>query len=232
MRAFIIGTILFLSACNSDTTTVQKVPYTDPAVTAKLNALTEALAAATHEDAQRFALLQVVGKVNGLRNAAGVSVADFGPCANMGTFQGRGGSDSSNPLASNFEIYLTCTGYTTSYNEATGLHDYPKYAAWSEPNCQGTMYIITDVPQDTMSLAALENGLVMLDPLNNVVVTTQQGSSPESVQIQSSSNLQASVACGGPSDIETRMVISTVPYTNQTGAAESLVPGSWTIASP
>lgn len=88
MRAFIIGMILFLSACNGDTTTVQKVPYTDPAVTAKLNALTEALAAATHNQAEQFKKVQLEGPIgisHSSRDTFAISNGiDFGPCTDAG----------------------------------------------------------------------------------------------------------------------------------------------------
>lgn len=238
MRSLIIGMILFLSACNQGTT---NIPYTDPSVTAKIDALTQALAAATHGEAQKFSELQIVGVVRGQINAAGVAV-DFGPCANMGIFQGLGGSDSGNPLHSQFEIYKQianaqtgCPASITSYNETTGLHDRLPYAAWDDGVCGkngGTMYVETDIPQNSMNLSALENILVMMspDPTDNTVYASPGNSVPQPLQIQSSFN-----ALGGQCfpDVETRMVIPMFKNdVHVTGIPDSLVPGSWTKVAP
>ena len=239
MKFTIFGLMLFLAACNGSTSSAP-----DPEIAAlksQVQNLTEALAAATHADAQKFANLQIIGQVRGpLSMDAGRAItASFGPCASMGVYQGQGGSDSANPLHSQFEIYKQiadattgCPASTTSYNEVTGLHDRLLYAAWDGPNCTGTLYVETDVPQNTMSLAALENILLMMspDPADSTVYASAAGSTPQAIQIQSSYN-----AAGGEclADIETRMVIPMVVNDVQvTGVPDSLVPGSWSKVSP
>lgn len=237
MRSLIVGFVILLAGCNQGT---NNIPYSDPALVAKVDNLSKALAAATHlqaEQALSIGKLQLIGKVHGQVNATGITISDFGPCADMGIYSGQGGSDSSNPLASQFEIYkhsatANCPGSTTSFNETTGLHDRLKFAAWDGPNCTGTMYVETDIPQNSMSLEAMENILVIMspDPSDNTVYATQAGSIPEPIQIQSSFNASGGL-CG--TDVETRMVIGFVKNDpHVTGYPDSLVPGSWSRVSP
>lgn len=236
MKTYLLALVVFLAGCNQGT---NNVPYSDPALVAKVDALTKALAAETHARAEAIARLQLIGKVRGQINAAGLAIADFGPCTDMGIYSGQGGSDSANPLASQFEIYKQtasngCPGSTTSYNETTGLHDRLIYAAWDQPNCQGTMYVETDIPQNSMSLTALEGILVMMspDPNDNSVYASQAGSSPNLIHIQSAMN----GSIGGrvcASDVEDRMGIAMIKNDfHVTGVPDSLVPGSWTKVSP
>lgn len=242
MKFTIFGLMLFLAACNGSSSS-QPDPRVD-ALQAQIDSLTQTLAAATHENAQKFANIQIIGQVSGqLSMDVGRAItASFGPCSNMGIYQGQGGSDSASPLKSQFEIYKQiansqtgCPASMTSYNETTGFHDRLPYAVWDEPGCSeggGNIYVETDVPQNTMSLSALQNILVMMgpEPSDNTVYASQAGSTPEPIQVQSSFNVLAGIC---DSDIETRMVIPMFKNNVQvTGVPDSLIPGSWSKTSP
>lgn len=212
---------------------------------------TKAIADATAEQAQQatqLSKLQLIGKVKGSANeehgqfrTSAVSTVSFGPCTDMGIYQGQGGSDSANPLQSQFEIYKQtadaqtgCPGSITSYNETTGLHDRLPFAGWDGPNCTGTMYVMTDTPQDTMSLSALEGILVMMspDPSDNSVYSSTAGSTPQSVQIQSSMN-GAPTAQICQASVSIHMAIAMTKNSTQvSGVPNFLVPGSWSRVSP
>lgn len=248
MRALIIGFVIFLAACNGSGNSTPGITQADiQAAIAPLQSQVDGLQAENDKLKAGQAKLALIGKLHGVStDAVGRTVdavgnpVSFGPCTDMGLYQGQGGTDSANPLASQFEIYKQtadaqsgCPGATTSYNETTGLHDRLIYAVWDEPDCKGNMYVITDVPKDTMSVAALEEILVIMSPdiTDNTVFASEKGSTPQPIQIQSSFNI-AGGACSSP-DIEIRMVIKMIVNdTHITGVPNSLVPGSWSRVAP
>ncbi len=134
-----------------------------------------------------------------------------------------------------FDIYKNCMGYLASYNEVTGLHDKPPYAAWDGPNCTGNLLIITDVPGDGMNVGAMEGGMVFSSPLpgDTTVYQIVAGQTPQSVQIQSSINTDPTGnSCSSP-DIEVRMVMfATKNDGSVNGVPDSLLPESWTQVAP
>lgn len=190
-----------------------------------------------------LARLPLIGKVKGqVSMDTGLAVAaDFGPCADMGIYSGQGGSDSANPLQSQFEIYKQtadtqtgCPGATTSYNETTGFHDRLPFAYWSAPNCKGVMYVSTDTPSFTMSLAALEGILVMKspDPADDHVYASAAGSSPQTVTIQSNMNGAPGGQVCGNGAASIHGIAMPLNETQTTGVPDSLVPGSWSRVAP
>src|SRR5690348_9793951 len=121
MRALIIGMILFLSACNGSDKTVQ-VPYSDPAFVAKVDSLTKALAAATHEDAaqaEKLSSIQLFATVNEPVSADHVVEAiDFGPCSGPGV---KTGATEKNGLDEQTQVFkqtpsTTCPGAYAEYD--------------------------------------------------------------------------------------------------------------------
>lgn len=243
MRMLIIGFVVFLAACNSSGVSQQTVDSDIQTSMAKLQAQVTALQASNDALKAGQAKLTLIGKLHGVTTDAIGRMVDavgnplsFGPCADMGLYSGQGGSDSANPLASQFEIYKqtasgTCPGATTSYNETTGLHDRLKFAAWAQPNCQGTLYVETDTV-NSMSLNALEGILVILspDPADNTVYASQAGSVPQSIQIQSAFNFTGGLC---QPDSELRMVIPLFKNDFQvSGVPDALIPGSWSRVAP
>lgn len=240
--------ILFaLTACNGSSNSSapdSNVATPDPDVATlktQVRNLTLALAATTHEDAQRFAKLQLVGQAHGVASdervmaigqAAAVS-PNFGPCTDMGTLIGRGGKDSNIPLASALESFQTCTGYAYTVSALDGTIQGPPYAAWDQPNCQGNLLIITDIPGDGFNPQVVNNGVVFTDPTSGQVLMITAGTAPQSFQIQSAMNLgPGGGVCGSP-DIETRMVVTTKPNdVSITGVQSEPIPLPISITAP
>lgn len=167
MRTLILGVFLFLAACNGSDTTqvVQKVPYSDPALVAKVDALTKALASATAaqaQQAQALGKLQLIGKVHGTASAervlaigrAAAVAANFGPCTDMGVLIGRSGG--ATPMSGNVQSFQTCQGYEYSVDSNTGTILPLIAIEWSDANCTGTPY--SSVGQIPAQLAS--NGAV------------------------------------------------------------------------
>lgn len=247
MRIVLLMILALLAGCNSSDddssfATQQQVSAIPNEATA-----VAALRAQVTEMQTKLADLQVIGKLKG--QSAGLSPSDFrtmgelsatpvsfGPCTNMGIFQGRGGSDTADPLRSQFEVYKTvgCTsnnGAFTSYNDITGQHDVPPYLAWDGPNCHGNLYIETDVPQNTFPGAILSGGIVFMNPIDGLAYWIQGGQTPASITIQSALNTSPGGGCSP--DIETRMTVLAIRNDiTQSGIPDSLVPGSWTQVAP
>lgn len=236
--------LLALVGCNGSSTDTDAAPADNDSQYATHAQLSQALAAVSGLKAQ-MADVQIIGKlktsasrtdsVGRVIDAQGNAVS-FGPCPDMGVFQGRGGSDTANPLTSQFEVYKTAgcsgipSGVFTSYNDVTGLHDVPPYAVWDGPNCTGNMYIETDVPQNTFPGAVLSGGVVFTSPIDGKAYWMQGGQSPHPIAIQSAINTRGG-SCGP--DVETRVSVTAIPNdVNQSGVPDSLVPNSWTQASP
>lgn len=181
--------------------------------------------------------LQFEGKLNTVVVAHGVltraitQAVSFGTCPDMGLFQGRGGSDTPDTISSQFETYKQCTGYFYTISDFTGVLDVPPFVAWDQPNCQGTAYIETDVPQNTINSQVLKGGYVFQSPANpSITYAVTAGQTPQPVMIQSALNTRGGV-CGA--DVETRTVVSAVVNNSAiTGVPNSLVPGTWTNGVP
>lgn len=244
MRIIIVSLVLFLSACNDSGTTevVKKVPYSDPALVAKVDALTKALAAATAVEAQQalsISKLQIIGKAHGIATAertlaigqAAAASPDFGPCTDMGVLVGRG-VNVVNPLAATIESFQTCTGYSYTVSVLDGKIQPPFYVAWLEPNCQGDPVIETDIPGNGFNPQMYATGVVFSNPIDGTVHYIPANSSPVSVQIQSAmNNGPGGGSCGV--DVETRMVI--VAPSNDpsvTGVPSEQISGTITLSSP
>ena len=230
MRALIIGTILFLSACNGSTTT--NVPYSDPALVAKVDSLTKALAAATHESAQKFSKLQLVGQAHGIASAertmaigqAAVVSPNFGPCTDMGVLIGRSGG--SNAMTGNIQSFQTCVGYEYSVDSNTGDIAPLQSMEWDGPNCTGNVYAtFTDLPLQTIASGAVftvqTTGAVMM------VVPGTQVVHPVIVSAEGGG------ACQNLSSTGTDIVYPVQANdTSVTGVPNSEIPVPYTIGAP
>lgn len=248
MRSFVIVLFSLLAACNESSNTVTPDP-----------SLTQIQALQTQVDnlSAQVKQLQLIGRPVGqvaktdqvaqfrmlgeptLAPAASTGPApvtgQFGPCADMGVLQGRGGSDTSNPLLSQFEIYKNCVNETYSISTTTGLLDIPPYLAWDGPNCTGNSYLEMDVPQNTMNQDAIKSGLVVQSPLPNdssVFEINSTKNPPKTIMIQSALNTRPGSA-GCQTDQEMRLVVLLIPNATQsTGAPNSMIPGTWTTTAP
>lgn len=237
MRSFIVVLMFALTACNgSDTTPVVAGPT-----------LAQFQAAQAQIDAlnKQMKQLQLIGHVNGgapvSRDTRSImamqgeptitKAVSFGPCADMGVLQGRGGSDTGSPLSSQFETYKTCMGYTYSISSLTGLLDVPPFLTWDGPNCTGNAYLEMDVPQNTMNADAVKNGIVFQSPIDaTVVYEIPAGEQPQQIMIQSAINTRGGI-CGA--DQEVRLVVHAISNNiSVTGIPNSMIPGTWTTGAP
>lgn len=233
MKFTIFGLMLFLAACNG--TTVQQVPYSDPALVAKVAALTQALAAATHEQAMQaksLSSLQLIGKAHGTASAervlaigrAAVTPPNFGPCANMGVLIGRSGG--SNAMTGNVQSFQTCSGYEYSVDSNTGTIEPLQSMEWDGPNCTGNVYApFADLPLQTIATGAVfavqtTGAIVMVVPgtqvVHPVIVSVEGGGVCQSLS-SSGTDVVYEVKANDPSI---------------TGVPNSAIPVPYTIGAP
>src|SRR5690348_2278540 len=121
MRTFIIGLMVFLAACNQGTT---QVPYSDPTLVAKVDSLTQALADATHveaQQAQKISELRIVGHTFTAEKLGRYGIAtDALPisqtCSDMGVLIGFVNSNGqpANALSAIGQVFEQCNGYLYS----------------------------------------------------------------------------------------------------------------------
>lgn len=250
MRIALLMILALLAGCNGSSDNDSALQQQISAIPNEATAV-QALKTEVSSLTSKVSELQLIGKIKGQtldaspdafrtmgEFAQGVNAVSFGPCTNMGIFQGRGGSDTADPLRSQFEVYKTAgcagnaNGIFTSYNDVTGLHDIPPYMAWDGPNCTGNLYIETDVPQNTFPGAILSGGIVFTNPIDGLAYWIQGNQTPEPITIQSALNTSSPANTCGP-DIETRMAVHAIRNdASQSGIPDSLVPGSWTTVAP
>lgn len=238
LKYLLFLTLFALVACNGSTT--QQVPYSDPTLVAKVDALTLALAAATHEDAQKFSSLKIIGQAHGVASAErtmaiGQAVSpNFGPCTDMGTLIGFVATDSaaaSDPLSATYEAFKTCMGYTYEAQVGPGTIRSAPRIFFGTPNCDpnGPMYE-WEAAGAAYNTQTLQGGVVFLSPVDDSTqLMVAAGQTPQSVQFQTVM-LDADHVC--QPDMETQLVYSVSAYQLQTTGVASKSVGSFTLASP
>lgn len=244
MCKYIICLFLILAGCNSDDdsslVTKAQLPPNESTQIAALQAEVSSL----QNSIKQIQLIgkpigQAIAQTDSVRSfrmlgeptlAPGAVTGQFGPCADMGVLQGRGGSDTGDALDSQFEIFKQCTGYSYSISNLTGLLDIPPYLTWDGPNCTGNAYLEMDIPQNTMNADAVKNGLVFQSPVDSTVYEIPAGEQPQQIMIQSAINTRGGM-CGA--DQELRLVIHAIPNnTSITGVPNSMIPNTWTTVAP
>lgn len=218
MRALVIGMILFLSACNQGTT---QVPYSDPALVAKVDSLTKALSAATHEQAlmsAKFNSIQLIGPSgqSGVLTRS-VNAVDFGPCPDAGIKSGSTG----NGLDEVTQIFkqsptTTCPGVYAEYDVATGNLHVAQRLFYTSSNCTGQAYV-WDAGGNGIDSQKTSAGVAFMSPSTEGEMWVAPGTLPAPTSIQSA----FSTGTGGCiSDVETQTMWAAVP----TDTATSGVP--------
>lgn len=246
MRSLIIGLVVFLTACNGSTTEVQKVPYTDPQVTAKIDALTQALADATHAQAQEAVSLRkltLIGKVHGVstesirmqgefRTEAVSTASNFGPCTDMGVlvgFTNTGNNTGAGALSASYQAFKTCSGYLYETSVQNGDIKQASRIFWDGPNCTGNQleWESGGAGYNTQSLV---NGVVFISPVDGTTqLMVRSNQTPQPILIQSA---WVSSNPGCQSDIETQLMYQVTPNdVNVTGVPNKTV-GNFSLVAP
>jgi len=233
--------VLFLAACNGSTT--NNVPYTDPAVTAKLDALTQALAAATHAQAEETASLNkltLIGKAHGVtdsirmqgefRTDAVSNGVSFGPCADMGVLVGftSGGNNAADPLTASYQAFKQCTGYYYETQVETGALSVGARIFWDGPNCTGNEYE-WEAGGAGYNTQTLQNGVVFLSPVDNSPLMVAAGQIPKPVMIQS---VWVASNPGCQVDQETQLLYSVEPNNISITGVPVSVGSNFQLAAP
>lgn len=241
MKFTIFGLMLFLAACNGSTEVVQKVPYSDPALVAKIAALTQALAAATHVQAQQvesISKLQLIGKVHGVASAermmaigqAALISPNFGPCTDMGVLVGftNGQGRPADALTATGQDFKQCTGYQYAVDIQTGTLASAERVFWDGPNCTGNM-IVWQSAGSGYNTAALQGGVVFLSPVDGTPLMVKSGQTPKPIMIQSA---WISENPGCQSDVETQLMYQvSANDTSVSGIPDNGV-GSYQLGAP
>lgn len=190
MRILIIGFAVFLSACNGSSTS------TPDNTQAKLDKLTQALAAATHIQAQQtdtISKLQLFGKPSGVTAervmaiGAAAQTINFGPCADMGVKVGS--IYKSGPLDEQFQAFKQtktdiCPGVYAEYEVKTGnLRQAPRIF-FDGPNCTGNAFEWDSGGQgyDRQKLAS---GVSFISPFDGSLMWVAPGTQPINTQVAS-----------------------------------------------
>lgn len=214
MRSLIIGFVILLAGCNQGT---NNVPYSDPALVAKVDNLTKALAAATHETAQiarSTKRLNLVGTVNGVATAervlaigqAAVITPNFGPCTDLGIMEGQEFISGNGPLGALYQAFHNCTGNHTEYNPDTGIMKTANRVYFTSPDCSGTEYQwqAGGAGYDSQTL---NDGLVYVSPFSGKDMWVQPGQTIQMVQA-GSVYIVANGACSTDADFQPMWVAS------------------------
>ena len=244
MKFTIFGLMLFLAACNGSGTTevVQKVPYSDPALVAKIAALTQALAAATHESAQKFSELSIVGKsasssskMQGeFRQEAVSNGINFGPCTGMGVLVGFINADGvpANALSALGQVFHQCTGYMYSTYISDGTLVPAPRVYWDGPCVNGVPTgnpIEWEAAGNGYNTSSLQNGVVFASPVDKTPLMVEAGQTPQPILIQS---VWVSSSPGCQSDVEIQNMYTVVPNDYTISGVPSAGVGKFQLGSP
>lgn len=217
--AFTVYFLVLLAGCNQGTT---QVPYSDPALVAKVDALTKALAAATHDSTQKFASLTIIGKSGLVSMDAGGLVFNFGPCPDMGVLVGRGtqiNNPTGDPLSANIEAFHQCTGYDYNTVLGSGTIGTAPRLFWDGPNCTGNM-LEWEAGGQGFNSQTLQDGVVFLSPVDGTPLMVKSGQTAQMIMMQSVWVLSNP---GCQSDIEPQLMYFVTPNdVNVTGVPIAL----------
>ena len=235
MKFTIFGLLLFLAACNGSTEVVQKVPYSDPALVAKIAALTQALAAATHEDAQRFDKLQLVGRAHGVASAertlaigqAAVVPPNFGPCTDMGVLEGETTDQGNGTLGATYQAFKNCMGIHAEYAVDTGDLKIANRVYFTSSDCSG-LPVVWQAGGQGYNSQILNDGVVFISPVDGKDYLVPPLQSPQITQVGSVYVVVQGV-CETDGDLQPMW--TTVPNdTSKSGVPTSV--GAYHITSP
>lgn len=237
MRALIIGTILFLSACNGSNSDESYIQGQIDALKQANASMTKSLAAATHADAQKFSTLQLIGKAHSVMSAERAmaigeiaNAVDFGPCSNMGVmigFENANGAPA-NALSAVSEDFKQCTGYMYGANVLDGSITVGQRIFWDGPNCTGNL-LEWEAGGFGYSTTALQGGLVFASPVDSIIYMVKSGQTPQPILIQS---VWVASNPGCQADIETQLMYSVIPNDKNISGVPSEGVGKFNLGSP
>lgn len=238
MKFTIFGLLLFLAACNGSTEVVQKVPYSDPALVAKIAALTQALAAATHADAQKFAGLQLIGHSQGVADVntreillpgekPPLRAVDFGPCTDMGVLEGDTSQPGNGTLGAEYQSFKNCLGIHAEYSVATGVLKTANRVYFTSSDCSG-LPVVWQAGGQGYNSQILNDGVVFISPVDGKDYLVPPLQSPQITQVGSVYVVVQGV-CETDGDLQPMW--TTVPNdTSKSGVPTSV--GEYHITSP
>lgn len=206
--------VISVAACNSSSSSSAPDPEV-AALKTQVQDLSQALAAATHEDAQKLSEFKLIGIPEGTTDVAGRilnavgNVVSFGPCADMGVMIGFENSSNqpANALNAVSEDFKQCTGYIYGANVSDGTVTTGQRIFWDGPNCTGNL-LEWEAAGGGYSTTALQGGVVFTSPVDNLVYMVRAGQTPQPVLIQSAWVLSNP---GCQSDVETQLMYTVEP---------------------
>jgi len=226
MRILIISLFGFLAACNG--TTIQQVPSNVPNESTQVAALQAQVIALQ----KQIDSLQIIGKVSGKSEDTDNTRAlttNFGPCSNMGVLVGfTNGTNSADPLTSDFQAFKQCTGYQYEVGVGTGIIATAERIFWDGPNCTGNIleWQAGGVGYNTQTL---QGGVVFLSPVDNSELMVQAGQNPQPIMIQS---VWVNSNPGCQADVETQMMYQVSPNDTSISGVPNSVSASYQLGAP
>lgn len=225
LKTLFLLSLLALAACNGSTT-VQQIP--DPALSAKVDALTQALAAATHTQAQQasqLAKIQLIGPSGVSKMSAltlGVTQAiDFGPCPDAGVKVGETNNNGLDEQTQTFKqtATATCPGVYAEYDVGTGALHTVHRIYYASADCTGDAYV-WDASGLGIDRQKTEAGVSFMSPNTEGQMWVAPGTQPTVILAQSVFVIEAG-GCGPDGDLQPMWLA--VPTNTQTsGVALSL----------
>jgi len=233
MRSLIIGFVVFLAACNQGT---NNVPYSDPALVAKVDSLTKALADATHTQAgqaKSISSLQLIGKAHGVASAertlaigqAAAIAPSFGPCADMGVMEGS--TSTSGPLGALYQAFKNCTNTHAEYNVDTGDLKQVNRIYFTSLDCSGQAYV-WEAGGAGYNMQVLNDGVAFTSPVDGLAYWVKPNQTPQTIQA-GSVYIVANGSCQLDGDLQPMWVVSPND-TSKNGVPSSA--GSYQVVSP
>lgn len=188
-------TLFALTACNGSSSSSAPDPEAS-ALTAQVLHLTQALADATHVQAQqasKISELRLVGTIPTTSGSASIrfeseprAIPSFGSCSDMGVMVGftNGSGTPADALSASVQDFKQCTGYLYGANVADGSITQGVRIAYDGPNCTGNVFVWEESGAG-YSTATLQNGVVFMSPADSLTYMVTAGQTPQPVQQQS-----------------------------------------------
>lgn len=191
MRSLIFVMILGLVGCNSsddDSALQQQISAIPNEATA-----IQALRAEVSDMQTSIKKLQLIGHAHGVPSAERVlaigsnaftEAVSFGPCTDMGVYEGSTFQPGNGPLGALYQAFKNCTGTHAEYEVDNGALKPANRTYYVSADCTGTAYEWQAGGQG-YDRQTLNDGVVFVSPADGSILWVQPGQTPVMTQVQS-----------------------------------------------
>lgn len=226
---------LFLAACNgsdndSSFATTANLPPNEATAVAALQDQIRTL-----QDSVKK--LQLIGHAHGVVSAERVlaigtknamtEAVDFGPCTDMGVYEGATFQPGNGPLGAIYQAFKNCTGTHAEYNVETGDLKTANRTYYVSIDCTGTAYEWQASGQG-YDRQILNDGVAFISPADGTALWIKPNQTPQIIAVQSVYILQNG-DCEPDGDVQP-MWVSSPNDTATNGIALNV--GAYQLVSP